>query len=138
MDNVLFAGKGVRFYINFEECVNKVFGMQPLQHPVGIKSIDVEAPQHLPASEVIDDFKQRLFLVTFHESLKKTGSFFKQHTTQKVHTARSVDYVRQSCCQTYFKGNFCKLLKRRLFITKQKQRLSNSKDLMRQAKKNQL
>jgi hypothetical protein len=83
MDNVLLAGKGVRFYINFEECMNKVFGMKPLQHPVGIKSIDVEAPQHLPTSEVIDDFKQRLFLVTFHESLKKTGSFFKQHTTPK-------------------------------------------------------
>ena len=78
MDNVLVAGKGIRFHIDFEECMDKVFGMESLQHPVGIESIDVEAAQHLPASKVIDDFKQRLFLVTFHESFNETRSFFKQ------------------------------------------------------------
>ena len=55
--DVLLSRESIRFHVDFEECMNKVFGMQPFQHPVGIKSVDVEAPQHLPASQVIDDFK---------------------------------------------------------------------------------
>ena len=72
VDDVFISGESIRFDIDFEKSMNKVFGMQPLQHPMGIESVDVEAPQHLPASEVIDDFKQWFFFVTFHESLKKT------------------------------------------------------------------
>ena len=43
VNDVLVARVCIRVHVDFEESVDKVLGMQPLEHTMGIKGVNVEA-----------------------------------------------------------------------------------------------
>lgn len=65
--DVLVSRERIGLHIDPEESVNVVLGVQSLEHPMCIKAINIEAPEHLPTPKVVEDLQQRLFLVALHK-----------------------------------------------------------------------
>lgn len=57
VNDVFVARVCIRVDVDFEESVDKVLGMQPLEHAMGIESVNVEAAQHFPSAQTVDDFQ---------------------------------------------------------------------------------
>ena len=70
--------------LHSEESVDGVFGVEAFEDPVAVPGVEVEGPEDLPSSEVVDDFHQWLLAVAlyeteFHASLKKCFFLFSRN-----------------------------------------------------------
>ena len=68
----------VRNDLDPEERVDVVLGMEPLEDSVAVPGVEVERPQDLPTSEVVDDLDQRLLAIALDEAELHAGLRRKQ------------------------------------------------------------
>ena len=58
----------VRNNLDPEEGVDVVLGVKPLEDSVAVPGVEVEGPEDLPASEVVDDLDERLLSIALDEA----------------------------------------------------------------------